>query len=393
MSEFMTAAEMAELAEMDAAFEERDIEVITEEINFYKRQAGSAILEIGKRLVEAKAQLSHGEWLPWLEEKVAFSERSAQQYMRLWREDGKSAAVADLGVRKALVLLALPESEREEFAAENHAADMTAKELEEAVRQRKIAELKAGIEETAKLMQDKEDLDADAAGERRNEIVQKRSTLESELRDLHHRTETNREVLRQIEKQSAAIADVEKRLMTIGSLADTANGNLSGREKIMLETYVQMAYFDRIIERANTRFMVMSGGQYELKRRREADNNRSQSGLSLDVVDHYNGTERSVKTLSGGESFKASLSLALGLSDEIQASAGGIQLDTMFVDEGFGSLDEESLQQAMRALSGLAEGNRLVGIISHVPELREKIDRQIIVRKDRSGGSRVEVVK
>ena len=161
----------------------------------------------------------------------------------------------------------------------------------------------------------------------------------------------------------------------------------------MLETYVQMAYFDRIIERANTRFMVMSGGQYELKRRREADNNRSQSGLSLDVVDHYNGTERSVKTLSGGESFKASLSLALGLSDEIQASAGGIQLDTMFVDEGFGSLDEESLQQAMRALSRLAEGNRLVGIISHVPELREKIDRQIIVRKDRSGGSRVEVVK
>ena len=110
-------------------------------------------------------------------------------------------------------------------------------------------------------------------------------------------------------------------------------------------------------------------------------------------MDHYNGTERSVKTLSGGESFKASLSLALGLSDEIQASAGGIQLDTMFVDEGFGSLDEESLQQAMRALNGLAEGNRLVGIISHVPELREKIDRQIIVRKDRSGGSRVEVVK
>ena len=110
-------------------------------------------------------------------------------------------------------------------------------------------------------------------------------------------------------------------------------------------------------------------------------------------MDHYNGTERSIKTLSGGESFKASLSLALGLSDEIQASAGGIQLDTMFVDEGFGSLDEESLQQAMRALNGLAEGNRLVGIISHVPELREKIDRQIIVRKDRSGGSRVEVVK
>ena len=132
-----------ELEALDELFDQRDIDIITEEINFYKQQAGMAILEIGKRLAEAKSQLSHGEWLPWLEEKVEFSERSAQQYIRLWKEYGKSATVADLGVRKALVLLALPESEREEFAAENHAADMTAKELEEAVRQRKIAELKA----------------------------------------------------------------------------------------------------------------------------------------------------------------------------------------------------------------------------------------------------------
>lgn len=132
-----------ELEALDELFDQRDIDIITEEINFYKQQAGMAILEIGKRLAEAKMQLSHGEWLPWLEEKVEFSERSAQQYMRLWKEYGKSATVADLGVRKALVLLALPESEREEFAAENHAADMTAKELEEAVRQRKLAELKA----------------------------------------------------------------------------------------------------------------------------------------------------------------------------------------------------------------------------------------------------------
>ncbi|MDE7400821.1 MAG: SMC family ATPase, partial [Clostridia bacterium] len=120
--------------------------------------------------------------------------------------------------------------------------------------------------------------------------------------------------------------------------------------------------------------------------------NRSQAGLELDVIDHYNGTSRSVKTLSGGESFKASLSLALGLSEEIQSSAGGIKLDTMFVDEGFGSLDGESLAQAIRALDGLSEGNRLVGIISHVAELKEKIEKQIIVKKDRVGGSYVEIV-
>lgn len=136
-----------ELEALDELFDQRDIDIITEEINFYKQQAGMAILEIGKRLAEAKSQLSHGEWLPWLEEKVEFSERSAQQYIRLWKEYGKSATVADLGVRKALVLLALPESEREEFAAEKHvvdgaektARDMTAKELEKAIAERNAA--------------------------------------------------------------------------------------------------------------------------------------------------------------------------------------------------------------------------------------------------------------
>lgn len=127
-------------------------------------------------------------------------------------------------------------------------------------------------------------------------------------------------------------------------------------------------------------------------RRSQASNQRSQSGLELDVLDHYNGTRRSVQTLSGGEAFQASLSMALGLSDEIQSLAGGIQLDTMFVDEGFGSLDEEALNQALKALNGLTEGSRLVGIISHVQELKERIDRQIIVKKGSSGGSRAAVL-
>jgi len=155
----------------------------------------------------------------------------------------------------------------------------------------------------------------------------------------------------------------------------------------MLETYIQTTYFDRILARANVRLMKMTGGQYDLKRRKTADTIRGQTGLELDVIDHYNGTERSVKTLSGGESFKASLALALGLSDEVQMSTG-IQLDTLFVDEGFGSLDPESLNQAYNTLAGLTEGNRLVGIISHVAELKERIDRQILVTKEKSGGSR-----
>ncbi|MBR4183540.1 MAG: SMC family ATPase, partial [Lachnospiraceae bacterium] len=136
--------------------------------------------------------------------------------------------------------------------------------------------------------------------------------------------------------------------------------------------------------------MTMSSGQYALTRMKEASNFKSQSGLDLGVIDHYNGSERSVKTLSGGESFMASLSLALGLSDEVQSSAGGISIDTMFVDEGFGSLDPESLDQAYKALAGLTEGNRLVGIISHVADLKERIDKQILVTKNKSGGSVIE---
>ena len=179
------------------------------------------------------------------------------------------------------------------------------------------------------------------------------------------------------------------------ALADTAGGTLSGKPKIEFETYVQTAFFDRILRRANLRLMTMSSGQYELKRQEDGESKKEKAGLELNVIDHYNGTERSVKTLSGGESFQASLSLALGLSDEIQSCAGGIRLDTMFVDEGFGSLDEEALQAAMRALQGLAEGDRLVGIISHVSELKERIESKIVVTKcrNRDGvGSRVKVV-
>lgn len=221
-------------------------------------------------------------------------------------------------------------------------------------------------------------------------------TLDKRQTDERHQTvllrlNLNRTALRGIREKSGALEEAEKRLAWLRALSNTANGAVSGKEKIMLETYVQMTFFDRILARANTRLMVMTGGQYELRRRPEAENNRAQSGLELNVIDHYNGTERSVKTLSGGESFKASLSLALGLSDEIQSSAGGIRLDTMFVDEGFGSLDEESLAQAIRALSALTESSRLVGIISHVSELKEKIDRQIIVTKQKAGGSTVRI--
>lgn len=174
-------------------------------------------------------------------------------------------------------------------------------------------------------------------------------------------------------------------------LARTAAGTLSGKVKIDLETYVQTTYFDHILSHANLRLQKMSGGQYDLKRRRNADNKQSRSGLDLDIVDHINAMERSVNTLSGGEAFLALLALALGLSDEVQMSTG-IHLDTLFVDEGFGSLDSSALGKAYQTLAGLTEGNRLVGIISHVSELKERIDRQIVVSKGPDGSSHAELI-
>ena len=255
-----------------------------------------------------------------------------------------------------------------------------------------MRKLEGKLEQCHKQLENLGEFFVECEQEKKTRLVEQRADYERILKELQLRLATNQKALLNIEQKSKDIIALEQKWALVKALSNTANGNISGKEKIMLETYVQMAYFERILQRANVRFMVMSEGQYELARSVVAGNNRSQSGLELDVIDHYNGTRRSVKTLSGGESFKASLSLALGLSDEVQSRAGGIRLDTMFVDEGFGSLDEESLEQAIKALAGLTEGNKLVGIISHVGELKERIDRQIIVTKEKAGGSRAEII-
>lgn len=255
-----------------------------------------------------------------------------------------------------------------------------------------LGELDARVTSLTEQLAQALDLDKETQQRKKADLTKAKKAADDASKCVHTRLTVNRAALRNIQAKQAELEQLEARLAMIEALSNTANGTISGKEKVKLETYIQMTCFDRILARANTRFMLMSGGQYELKRRIEAENNSSQSGLDLDVIDHYNGTERSVKTLSGGESFLASLSLALGLSDEIQSSAGGVKLDAMFVDEGFGSLSDEALDQAMRALSGLAEGSRLVGIISHVADLKNRIDRQIVVTKAQSGGSRAEIL-
>lgn len=199
------------------------------------------------------------------------------------------------------------------------------------------------------------------------------------------RLQNNSAVLQNVDKKRAEAQAAEAKLTWLQTLSNTANGKLQGRDRISLETFVQMTYFEKIIRHANKRLVQMSGGQYRLVRARTEGGN-AQVGLDLNVHDTYSGKERSVKTLSGGESFMAALSLALGLSDEIQVSAGGVQIDTTFVDEGFGSLDDEALQLALRTLQGLAQNNHLIGIISHVNALKN-IEKKIVVTKTATQGS------
>ncbi len=266
-----------------------------------------------------------------------------------------------------------------------------------------------------------------------------RKTREAARAVRYARWDTNEKLLVCLREREKSMQTQEKTCLMLARLSDTANGELAGRQKLAFENYILAFYFDQIIaaanERfhymtsgqyrlvrrqeasglraqtgleldvldyytgkqrsvrtANERFHYMTSGQYRLVRRQEASGLRAQTGLELDVLDYYTGKQRSVRTLSGGESFKASLSLALGLSDVIQRSAGGVEIDAMFIDEGFGSLDEESLDQAsldqaMNILTGLTDGQRLVGIISHVAELRSRLDKKIIVTRGKTGSS------
>ena len=224
-----------------------------------------------------------------------------------------------------------------------------------------------------------------------NELKNKTEELSENYDKIHSRYDSNNKLSDNIQKSFAEFSKLEEECSIIEILSNTANGKLSGKRKITFEQYIQTYYFDMIIEAANKRFRKISNNQFELCRKEDVDKS-GQKSLDLNVMDYYTGKERSVKTLSGGESFKAALSLSLGLSDIVQNQSGGIQLDTMFIDEGFGSLDDESLSQALTVLSDLSNENRLIGIISHVSELKNRIDRKIIVTKTKQGSNvRVEI--
>ena len=332
---------------------EKDLSSIEETLSFSREQLASA----------AASVQSLSDQIAALKQKLSFASRSAAV-----------ARQAQFSSQRTTLETAL------KTAQQNHT---NCKET--------VTALTASVQQLKEQLDHSTEVDLPTQQAEKDALSLKKAAILKDQKAIHTRITSNSACLRHIRSKSAELAELEEKQKWLRALSDTANGSVRGKEKIMLETYIQTTYFDRILARANIRLMKMTSGQYDLKRRKDTDNKQSQSGLELDVVDHYNGTQRSVKTLSGGESFKASLALALGLSDEIQMSTG-IQLDTLFVDEGFGSLDPESLNQAYNTLAGLTEGNRLVGIISHVAELKERIDKQIVVTKEKSGGSKASII-
>lgn len=222
--------------------------------------------------------------------------------------------------------------------------------------------------------------------------IEKQALKEAEktYMELHTAYENDRSVLQNCAVYLEKGKKLESEDQVIKSLSKTANGRLSGSAKIDFETYIQRQYFKQIIHEANKRLLTMSNHQFILKLKEEANTGRkTNEGLDLSVYSLVTDSERDVKTLSGGESFLAALAMALGLSDIVERSAGAIHPDMMFIDEGFGSLDAQSRQQAIEVLAELAGDSRMVGIISHVTELKEQIDRKLVVSRTDKGSRAV----
>ena len=254
----------------------------------------------------------------------------------------------------------------------------------------------AGAEATAaslrSLWEGKSIIDVDALTAQADTLRQQGDELQKQIRLLDLRIERNRQLIPALRTAVKEVRSGTKEWTVLEDLYRTVSGNVTGAQKIPFENYILQYYFRRVIAEANRRLQRMSEGRFSLCQKTLAGLS-GKTGLALDVLDHHTGKVRDVGTLSGGESFLASLSLALGFADAVQSRRGGVQLDTLFIDEGFGSLDEDSLRRALEVLNELAGGQRLIGVISHVPMMKACISKKILVQGRTGGGSAVRVVE
>ncbi len=285
----------------------------------------------------------------------------------------------------------------ENFASEEAFLEFLTDENGIAENEKKINEYKQAVQTNIQQLNQAR-LDAEGKMEMAEDQLKKESeeqdhrieTIRKHCTQIENRLEKNKRIKEKISSQRSSLEKFQEEYNRCTRLYDLITGNISNRAKITFEQYIQAAGFDHIIAAANRRLLPMSDGQYELFRKDDSENKRSKTILNLEVQDHFTGHRRPVGSLSGGESFKASLSLALGLSDTVSSNLGGVQMDALFVDEGFGTLDKKSIENAMDTLVRLSGANKLVGIISHREELMENIPQQIKIKKTKEG-SRIDI--
>lgn len=385
------------------------------ELPFEEKKAEKAIKErISRAEEELKEAETQREKLRKLEESLPKMEQELKEKGSLLqklkeqtaKEEEKVRSLREQieGMREKLGFSGKKEAEAHVKELEKNLAAMTRayenvkKETEESEKallkaETSIKTLEKSIKKAGKEMGEE---DGEALLAEQERLAGEKAQITAKRQEAGRMWDADDSVRKSVASQLDRLEETGAKWQMVKALHNTASGSIAGKDKVMLETYVQMAYFDRIIDRANVHLMKMTDGRYDLLRSKEAGNQKSQSGLELNVADHYymtkDGGSRSVKSLSGGESFLAALSLALGMSEEVSANAGGIETDALFVDEGFGTLDESALDRAVSALQELSNANRVVGIISHVPELKNRIERQIVIKKTKGKGSGTELV-
>ena len=382
----------------------------------------SALADLKAQKARAEANVEHlTQGLEWPSEQAALAQKTEWEgrHTALLNEQTAAQTAYDTA-QKALNNLNEEKAKKSAVLKEKAAqAQASARELDEILRKLAFADradYEAALSTEEGLKAEREELDqyqnnlhkAEAAVAALEEEAANQPQPAAPLPQLEERHRAADDEVHKLnqasstvgfrQKSNQAIADALNRLAKeseqarhkadlLTHLYNTVKGKQAGKVNLSFEAYIQAYYFERVVEAANRRFEAMSEGRYLLRRRDDSVSISGKNALVLDVLDHYTGKLRPVSSLSGGESFKAALCLALGLSDVIQAGSGGVEIDALFVDEGFGTLDEASLDKALEVLLGLAGPGKMVGVISHVSELKDRITRQIVLKKGALGST------
>ena len=375
-----------------------------------ERQESESELSVCKGALESLVRLTYGSWSQ-AEEKIRESEAEAAGLRaalvkaaeaKKKADEAEASAAASLGMlRHQLELREAAEKQRRSeldqlldeygYGSEEEMLAFAVDEsvLEETEERTRAYEqlrhtLKTRLDEAEKAGEGRSYVDTELLEQQCADQRARTEGLKNLRYETHVRISENRKIREHISGRKEQYEQASKTYRMYRRLYELASGT-SGNGKITLEQYIQAAGFDGIIRAANRRLYPMSDGQFELRRQQDTTGKRSSTFLDLEVVDHFTGHVRPVGDLSGGESFKASLSLALGLSDTVSANLGGIRIDALFVDEGFGTLDRRSIESTLETLLSLTDTHKLVGIISHREELADAIPQQVRVVKSKNG--------